>query len=72
MKKANIMFLRELAQVLEGLPRTHTLDKLEGGEYKVEKDDFVYISAEWCNNIAEELKRIFLEERIGNEPETAI
>jgi hypothetical protein len=65
MKKANLIFLEMLANTLLSFRREMILDTDPTGKYTSGKDKFCYISSEWCENVAEELKKIALEERMG-------
>jgi hypothetical protein len=69
MKRANIIFLEMLANILLSFRREMILDTDPTGEYTSDKDEFCYISSEWCENVAEELKKIALEERMGDDAE---
>lgn len=67
MKQSNIVFLDLLANILEILPRTGVgLNKEIETKYIKEGKSFVQIDSEWCNNVAEELRKIVLEEEIAN------
>ena len=67
MKHANIAFLGLLVNILETLPRTNTgLAEKKEKMYIKSGKPYVQVDGEWCNKVAEELRRIILEEEIAN------
>lgn len=67
MNQSNIIFLDLLANILESLPRTNVgLDKQDELRYVKGGKPFVQMDAEWCNKLAQELRKVILEEEMGD------
>ena len=69
MEKANIIFLEMLSNVIASFPSRKKLDKDTGEKYIGGDSKFVLVSVEWCEHTANELRKMVLEERMGDETE---